>query len=215
MEMASPQVLITPSLMENYFKKGDVSQFPEKWTEGKLLFTTLSGSPLLLFSTIPVTDKLKPKRGRTKTMMGIGYLEKIGLGIAMNAVNKRKKAESFVMLLEPAYTLAPKSVLNSSYNPYLVDDPEFQTGRNKTVITLPGFRGSIIQHSKLSDVHKAQNEYLKERLPTLDANITLSEIRDLKSKMVEISKLQDLAISSVATAFVYFEKLIVKVGSFF
>ncbi len=131
----------------------------------------------------------------------------------MEAVNKRKRAESFAGLLEPAHTLIPKGGLNSGYNPFLVDDPDFQTGRNKTIITLPCFRGSVIQHSKASEVRKAQNEYFRERLPGLDTNMTLADIRDLKDKMIEIGKLQDLEISSIASAFVYFEKLIINVGS--
>jgi hypothetical protein len=145
-------------------------------------------------------------------LMQVTDSEKMGLGIAMEAVNKRKRIESsFAALLEPAHTLIQKGPLNSGYNPFLVDDPEFQTGRNKTIITLPCFRGSVIQHSKASEVRKAQNEYFKERLPGLDANITLAEIRDLKDKMIEVGKLQDLEISSVASAFVYFEKLTINV----
>ena len=122
------------------------------------------------------------------------------------------KRYPFATLLEPAYTLTSKGPHNTGYNAFLVDDPEFQLGRNKTTITLPCFRGSVIQHSKASEVSKAHNDYLKERLPGLDANITLSEIRDLKAKMLEVGSLQDLELSSVATAYVYFEKLIVQVS---
>ena len=82
------------------------------------------------------------------------------------------------------------------------------------MITLPCFKGSIIQHWKASEVNKAQNEYLKERLPGLDPNITLGEIRDLKSKILEIGTVQDLELSSIASAFVFFEKLLVKVRIF-
>lgn len=142
----------------------------------------------------------------------INIRDRVGLGITMESIGKRRKAESYAASLEPAYSLCPKSISNSLYNPYFVDDPDFQTGRNKIVITLPCFKGSIIQHSKESDVSKAQNEYLKERLPGLDENMTLYDIRDLKSKMVEIAKLQDMEISSLACAIVFLEKLIVKVS---
>lgn len=156
----------------------------------------------------------------------------MGLAIAMDAVNRRRKVRFSITATHARgriichfigtriYTQvrtnastqnSAKTAVNTTYNPFLVDDPDFQTGRNKIVITLPCFKGSIIQHSKASDVNKAQNEYLKERLPGLDANITLAEIRDLKSKMIEVGMAQDLEISSVASAFVYFEKLLVKV----
>ena len=143
--------------------------------------------------------------------MYLVFRDRVGLGIAMESIVKRRKAESYAVLLEPAYSLCPKSLDNSLYNPYLVDNPDFQTGRNKIVITLPCFKGSIIQHSKESDVSKAQNEYLRERLPGLDENISLYDIRDLKSKMIEIAKSVDMEISSLASAIVFLEKLIVKV----
>ena len=129
----------------------------------------------------------------------------------MESMGKKRKAESYAALLDPAHTLEVKSSINSSYNADFVDDPDFQTGRNKVVLTLPCLKASIIQHSKASDVSKAQNEYLKERLPGLDEDLTLHEIRDLKSKMIEIAKLQDMELSSLACAMVFFEKLLVKV----
>lgn len=44
--------------------------------EGRILFVSASGAPLTLFSMLPLTDKLKPKRHRNKTlgMFGGSYL---------------------------------------------------------------------------------------------------------------------------------------------
>eukprot|EP00842_Homolaphlyctis_polyrhiza_P002615 jgi/Hompol1/3354/HPOL_003214-RA len=105
----------------------------------------------------------------------------------------------------------PKSE-TSWYNPYFLDDPELKVGRHKTVITLPCFLGSIIQPSKPAEIKRELNEHFKETHPGLDATITLSQIRSLKSRLFEIGRMQvrDLELSSVASAYVYFEKLVLK-----
>lgn len=48
--------------------------------------------------------------------------------------------------------------------------------------------------------------------PEIPPEITLSKIRSIKAHLTEIGKAVDLEISSVAHAFVYFEKLVIKVN---
>jgi hypothetical protein len=47
--------------------------------------------------------------------------------------------------------------------------------------------------------------------PEIPQEITLSKLRSIKSHLLEIGKELDLEVSSVAHAYVYFEKLVIKV----
>eukprot|EP01135_Chromosphaera_perkinsii_P010411 Nk52_evm83s2118 gene=Nk52_evmTU83s2118 len=93
------------------------------------------------------------------------------------------------------------------YDPTLLDDPELRSGKHRTVLTLPSYMVSLIQYVKPSELKKDLNEQFKEIHP--DVDITLSKLRSLKKDMFEIGiKLCDVDLSTVAVAFVYFEKLI-------
>jgi hypothetical protein len=65
---------------------------------------------------------------------------------------------------------------------------------------------------RTSDIKREINEQFRLRHPELRAEITLSKIRAIKLHLLEIGKQLDLEISSVAHAFVYFEKLVIKVS---
>lgn len=47
--------------------------------------------------------------------------------------------------------------------------------------------------------------------PEIPVEITLSKLRAIKLHLLEIGKELDLEVSSVAHAYVYFEKLVIKV----
>lgn len=63
-------------------------------------------------------------------------------------LQRKKMAESYGSFLEPQGLLdvAPNAE-SSSYDPYYLDHPDLRAGKNKTVITLPCFLGTIIQPS--------------------------------------------------------------------
>ncbi|KAJ1342133.1 hypothetical protein BSLG_003312 [Batrachochytrium salamandrivorans] len=167
---------------------------------------TPNGSPLGLFSVLPY----KGTKALVKTQ-STRARERIGFGVAIEAVKRKKQtAESFAHLLAQEFTLCEKGPENSSYNPYFLDDPDLKMGRHKTVITLPCFLGTIIQPSKPSEIQRELNEHFKETHPGIDSTITLSQIRGLKKSLLEVAQIQDLELSSVATAYVYFEKLVIK-----
>ncbi|KAJ1332197.1 hypothetical protein BSLG_009013 [Batrachochytrium salamandrivorans] len=63
---------------------------------------------------------------------------------------------------------------------------------------------------KPSEIQRELNEHFKETHPGIDSTITLSQIRGLKKSLLEVAQIQDLELSSVATAYVYFEKLVIK-----
>ncbi|KAI8907495.1 cyclin-like protein [Powellomyces hirtus] len=189
------------------------ARFSNTMLDHRIMLTTASGVPLSVFSVISYRDeKLRPKRRRTRSSKYFGrdYFEKIKLNIDIEAVKRRKFAQSFGSLLEPALTLEPKSLENSLYHPFFLDDPELKTGKHRTVITLPCFVSSIIQYSKPSDIKKELNERFRDTHPTVDPTLTLTQIRRLKDRLLRIGEMQDLELSSVACAYVYFEKLVLK-----
>lgn len=62
-----------------------------------------------------------------------------------------------------------------------------------------------------SDMKRELNEQFRLKHPEISPEITLSKIRAIKLHLLEIAKTVDLEISSVAHAFAYFEKLVMKV----
>lgn len=121
--------------------------------------------------------------------------------MAVDAVKRKTKyAESFGNLLEPQTI--------DQYDPYYLDHPDLKTGKNKTVITLPGFLGTIIQPSTTQEIKKELNQHFKEAHP--DLMMTLSNIRGLKEMMCNVGLAQNLELSSIAFAYVYLEKLVLK-----
>ena len=73
-DVAQPEILISGIQFDLFQKSGDIPALPVKWLEERMLLATESGCILGLFSVIPITDQLKPKRNRAKTMFGGGYL---------------------------------------------------------------------------------------------------------------------------------------------
>ncbi|KNE69591.1 hypothetical protein AMAG_14147 [Allomyces macrogynus ATCC 38327] len=98
----------------------------------------------------------------------------------------------------------------SGYDPNYLDDPALTTGRHKTVMALPGMLGSILQYTRPEDVKQDLNARFRATHPDVDPSLTLSQIRNLKRRLIKVAQICDLEISSVAKAFVYFEKLVLK-----
>jgi hypothetical protein len=62
-----------------------------------------------------------------------------------------------------------------------------------------------------ADVKRELNEMFRSEHPEIPVEITLSKLRAIKLHLLEIGKELDLEVSSVAHAYVYFEKLVIKV----
>lgn len=176
----------------------------ENLNQHAYMFTTSHGSPLMVSSLLRYNDEKAPNK-RRRRRFDREYLQQITKEALV-----RKKANSFAFLLTQSNALEPEHDDSSSYDPYYLDDPELKTGKNRTVISLACYMGSVIQYTRASDLKRELNEHFRSRHPTIDPSITLSKIRKVKSDLLTISEELDLEISTAALAYAYFEKLVLK-----
>ncbi|CAI2163259.1 7328_t:CDS:10 [Funneliformis geosporum] len=175
-----------------------------------------NSSSLGLFSIWGGYDKKSKQKNRQDQMKQPADLEII----------KRPKAESFAHLLEPSNSLGPKEIVGK-YDPTYLDDPKIKIEKtsvneahvnkptkHRTVLSLSGFMGSFMHHhnNRPSDLKRESNALFRQKHPEVDPTLTLSQIRKIKLKLLTVAKNEDLdlELSTVAKAYAYFEKLILK-----
>ncbi|KAH7059136.1 hypothetical protein BKA57DRAFT_91 [Linnemannia elongata] len=193
-----------------FYKGEDVTascvSLADNLSQHPFMFTTNHGSPLMISSVLRYNDDRAPNK-RRRRRFDREYIQQITKEALI-----RKKANSFAHLLTQCNALDPEPQESSStsYDPYFLDDPELKTGKNRTVISLACYMGSVIQYTRPSDLKRELNEHFRSRHPTIDPSITLSKIRKVKTDLLAISEELDLEISTAALAYAYFEKLILK-----
>jgi hypothetical protein len=158
--------------------------------ENRIFFCTQGGSIINVFSVIKFKDS--KKRGSS-----FDFHKPILEGF-------HSKADSYSHLL---------SEYISIYDPIFLDDPNLKTGKHKTVITLPSYMSSIIQYTRPSDLKQELNDKFRQ-IHDNKYEVKLSHIRNIKSHLLEIALAQDLELSTVAHAYVFFEKLVINVSLF-
>ena len=100
-------------------------------------------------------------------------------------------------------------VAKSGYDPYFLDNPSLRSGTERVLYQLPGLMISVVPYVAPKEVKRQLNEQFRQRHEELHPSLTLGRIRGLKRTMLGVASEVGLDLSTVALAYVYFEKLII------
>lgn len=97
-----------------------------------------------------------------------------------------------------------------NYRPHLLDDPELRSGKHRTVISLDSYLGSIVHFTKADFLKRELNDKFRKLHPNVHPSLTLSQIRALKANLARIAVEAGLEFATIARAFAFLEKLILR-----
>ncbi|KAI8091465.1 uncharacterized protein B0P05DRAFT_577450 [Gilbertella persicaria] len=148
------------------------------------------------------TDKIRNSNKRKESTVNRSYVQQ---QLESNE-RKHRKTQSYAHFLNTTGSLVEEqSVQDNAYDPFFLDDDTYgKYGLD------PSSLGTLANGVRPSDLKRDMNEQFRLNHPEIPTEITLSKIRAIKLHLLEIGKLVDLEVSSVAHAYVFFEKLVIK-----
>lgn len=133
------------------------------------------------------------------------------------ARNKRRRKAgngiSYSELLVPTHESADTTLgkLPITYDPFFLVNTKFRQGRRRTVMGLQGLTISVIPFVNPKKSKEELNDQFHELHPWIHPSLTQSKIRNLKADLFSVlTQVPELDVSTVASAWVYFERLVFK-----
>ncbi|CAG8500384.1 10957_t:CDS:10 [Diversispora eburnea] len=211
---------VSPQNNHHHHDNDETSLSRRKPNQSRSNLFSSSSAPLGIFSILGYNDKKSRQKNRRDQLKQLSDMES----------ERRKKAESYAHLLTPSNSLGSQEIVvkvTDYYDPTYLDNPELKTekqstvdsqdlkssSKHRTVLSLSGFMGSLMHHNtRPSDLKRESNAIFRQAHPEVDPSLTLSQIRKIKTKLLIASRYEDLdlELSTVAKAYAYFEKLILK-----
>jgi len=116
--------------------------------------------------------------------------------------SKLVRGHSYASCLEP-------SAASCDYDPNFLDDRTLRQGKNHTVLRLEAYQVSVIPFVRPRRRKEELNDQFRTSHPQLHPSMTLSKLRNLQKDLCDIATTNpEVDLSTVALAWVFFEKLV-------